>query len=227
VDNVSGASLLVDRDLLIALDLPDRRWFPAIFTDADIAFAVWAAGRIVLHVPGSVVRHAKSAMVQEGGSAYRGRRLPPFLFARNRRQFVEKWGARLAEQPARPEGCFPDAVPVAAQIEALTVPAQRAAAIERGPVSAVPGAPVPPWAPRVEVAESVLADVRARRAAIEEEFVGWLVDALDAAERDVAVLAEARETERREAERYIASLRAELERTQAAYAELHARHSAS
>jgi hypothetical protein len=208
VDYVSSASLLADREFLERFDLPDERWFPAVYTDTDMARTAWAAGRIVLHVPQSVVMHEGGAMVQPGGRPARGIRLPEFLNVRNRERFLEKWAAELTLRPHRPYDVFPDAVPPEPILAALAVTAQRAAAIEATAPPAAAATVRPPGPARVAVDAETVARAEAARRVLEQEFTGWLSARLEQALADVETLTRAREAELGEA----AALRAEIER---------------
>lgn len=91
VDYCSGASIMVPRDLFLRLGGFDERYVPAYFEDADLAFAVRAAGLRVLYQPLSEVIHFEGVTsgrdVRQGAKAYQ---------VGNRRKFAEKWSAVLA-----------------------------------------------------------------------------------------------------------------------------------
>jgi GT2 family glycosyltransferase len=216
VDYASSAALLADRALLAELDLPDDSWFPAVYTDSDLSRAVWASGRVALHDPRAVVSHGKLAMVQPGGPPNRGRHLPAFLNARNRERFLVKWPGELATRPRRSHGTWPDNVPPEELRAALALTAQRAAAIESGPVPAPRDAVLPAQeARRVTVDDAALERATLRRAELDKEFTAWLSAQLDAATQEIEALRAHAEAVQREAERAVAAnleLAAELER---------------
>jgi GT2 family glycosyltransferase/glycosyltransferase involved in cell wall biosynthesis len=95
VDFCSGASIMVPRDLFLRLDGFDARFAPAYYEDADLAFSVRAAGLRVLYQPMSEVIHFEGATsgrdVRQGIKAYQ---------VANRRKFLEKWSAVLANHRA-------------------------------------------------------------------------------------------------------------------------------
>lgn len=101
VDYCSGASIMVPRDLFLRLGGFDERYVPAYFEDADLAFAVRAAGLRVLYQPLSEVIHFEGVTagrdVRQGVKAYQ---------AVNRQKFIEKWSAELAGH--REPGEFPE-----------------------------------------------------------------------------------------------------------------------
>lgn len=86
VEYCSGASLLVRRALLTQLGGLDRRYVPAYFEDADLAYAVRATGWIVQVEPESKVVHHLSASIQ---STSLGKTA---LIRRNSSLFMDKWG---------------------------------------------------------------------------------------------------------------------------------------
>lgn len=92
VDYCSGAALLVRRDLFNKVGGFDRRFSPAYYEDADLAFAVRAAGfRTVVH-PGSVVMHHEGAT--NGTDLESGVKRNQEV---NRAVFVDKWSAALRQ----------------------------------------------------------------------------------------------------------------------------------
>ncbi len=56
-DYCSAASLLIRRDVFVALDCFDERYVPAYYKDTDLAFKVRQAGYKVIYQPASVVVH--------------------------------------------------------------------------------------------------------------------------------------------------------------------------
>ena len=230
VDGASSAGLLADRAFLVALDLPDERWFPAGYTDVDMSRSTWVAGRVVLHDPRSVVVHGRQAMVQRNGPPNRGRHLPSFLYARNREKFLAKWGQELAGQPERSEGTWPDRVPPREMRAALTLTAERAARVEAGPPPApLPDPPVGPDADHETVDEATIERGRNRRAELDSEFTAWLSEQLDARSDEIEALRAHIDAVERETKRAVdsnADLTEELRRVHAAYAELRAEYDA-
>ncbi|MEZ2419340.1 glycosyltransferase [Luteibacter sp. RCC_6_2] len=95
VDYVSGASLAIPRDLFVALGGFDTRFAPGYYEDADLAFAVRAAGRSVWYVPDSMVIHAEG--ISSAGDADSGMKR---FQAINQAKFAEKWKDALRKQPA-------------------------------------------------------------------------------------------------------------------------------
>jgi hypothetical protein len=65
----------------------DERYYPVYFVDADLAMAMRKVGFAVLYQPNSRIRHHLGASTNPDFKA--------FLQQRNRRLFVEKWGAAL------------------------------------------------------------------------------------------------------------------------------------
>ncbi|RIJ77066.1 glycosyltransferase [Nakamurella silvestris] len=86
VDYCSGASILVRRELFERLGAFDERYSPAYYEDADLAFAVRAAGYRVVVQPESVVTHLEG--VSNGTETTGG--LKRFQ-AVNREVFRRKW----------------------------------------------------------------------------------------------------------------------------------------
>jgi GT2 family glycosyltransferase/glycosyltransferase involved in cell wall biosynthesis len=91
VDYCSGACLAIPRDLFRALGGFDARYAPAYYEDADLAFAVRAAGRKVFYQPLSTVVHFEGQTagtdVTEGVKRHQ---------AVNRDAFAAKWAGALA-----------------------------------------------------------------------------------------------------------------------------------
>jgi GT2 family glycosyltransferase/glycosyltransferase involved in cell wall biosynthesis len=96
VDYVSGAALLIERELFMQLGGFDARYAPAYCEDMDLAFAVRAAGRRVVYEPASVVIHCEG--ISSGTDLTAGTKQYQVL---NRAKFIEKWGDALKRQPAR------------------------------------------------------------------------------------------------------------------------------
>jgi O-antigen biosynthesis protein len=94
VDYVSGASLLIRRDVFVRAGGFDARYAPAYYEDADLAFAVRGLGLRVYYEPASTVIHCEG--ISAGTDLDRGmkRHQRP-----NRAKFIGKWTAALAAQP--------------------------------------------------------------------------------------------------------------------------------
>ncbi|KZC39591.1 MULTISPECIES: glycosyltransferase [Rhodanobacter] len=94
VDYVSGASLLIRREVFGRVGGFDARYAPAYYEDADLAFAVRRLGLRVYYEPASTVIHCEG--ISAGTDLDRGmkRHQRP-----NRAKFVGKWTAELAAQP--------------------------------------------------------------------------------------------------------------------------------
>jgi len=94
VDYVSGASLLIRRDVFVRAGGFDARYAPAYYEDADLAFAVRRLGLRVYYEPASTAIHCEG--ISAGTDLDRGmkRHQRP-----NQAKFVDKWTAELAAQP--------------------------------------------------------------------------------------------------------------------------------
>ncbi|MDE2156052.1 MAG: glycosyltransferase [Xanthomonadaceae bacterium] len=94
VDYVSGASLLIRRELFRRIGGFDTRYAPAYYEDVDLAFAVRRLGLRVYYEPTSTVIHCEG--ISAGTNLDRGmkRHQQP-----NQAKFVGKWTAELAGQP--------------------------------------------------------------------------------------------------------------------------------
>lgn len=95
VDYVSGASLLITRDLFQQINGFDRRYAPAYCEDMDLAFAVREAGKRVVYEPGSLVVHCEG--ISSGLDPFAGIKKYQTI---NRAKFVEKWEHALRRQPS-------------------------------------------------------------------------------------------------------------------------------
>jgi O-antigen biosynthesis protein len=100
VDYVSGAALMIPKDLFWSVGGFDRRYQPAYFEDTDLAFSVRKLGYRVLYQPFSCIVHHEGATagtdVTTGLKAYQ---------ETNRPKFVEKWSSVLKRH--LPNGCTP------------------------------------------------------------------------------------------------------------------------
>lgn len=94
VDYVSGASLMIRRELFEQLGGFDSRYSPAYYEDADLAFAVRQAGLLVYYEPSSTVIHCEG--VSAGTDLHSG--MKRYQVA-NKAKFTEKWAAALLQQP--------------------------------------------------------------------------------------------------------------------------------
>ena len=131
-DMLSGAALLLDREVVEAVAGWDERFYPAIFSDIDISIAMWSRGRLVLSVPASGVRHESGAFDRRPNSPLTGPRLRNFLFERHRDPFLAKWGRAVRElAPAEYEWGEPETIRSAVQA-ALPLTRQRAAQVRSG-----------------------------------------------------------------------------------------------
>lgn len=95
VDYVSGAALMIARDLFAAVGGFDTRYAPAYYEDVDLAFAVRAAGRRVVYEPRSLVVHCEGITAGTDPDAGAKRQQ-----AVNREVFAARWADALARQPA-------------------------------------------------------------------------------------------------------------------------------
>lgn len=89
-DYCSGASLLIRRQLFVALGGFDERYAPAYYEDTDLAFRVRQAGYKVLFQPASVVVHHEG--VSHGTSTCNGGKA---FQINNQKKFVERWRLEL------------------------------------------------------------------------------------------------------------------------------------
>jgi GT2 family glycosyltransferase len=93
-DYVSGASLLIRRELFQRIGGFDARYAPAYYEDADLAFAVRKHGLRVYYEPASVVIHCEG--ISAGTDPSRGMKRHQLL---NQATFVDKWATELTAQP--------------------------------------------------------------------------------------------------------------------------------
>ena len=91
VDYCSAALLLTPRELFARVGGFDERYAPAYYEDSDYCLSLYANGFRVVYQPASVIIH------HEFGSS-RGPEAALKAQAKNRRIFVDKWAARLANQ---------------------------------------------------------------------------------------------------------------------------------
>jgi GT2 family glycosyltransferase/SAM-dependent methyltransferase len=86
VDYVSGASLLIKRDLFLDLGAFDELYLPAYYEDTDLAFRVRQAGYAVVFQPRSVVVHHEG--VSHGTDTEVGIKAHQ---VENQKKFAERW----------------------------------------------------------------------------------------------------------------------------------------
>ena len=90
VDYCSGACLLVPRDLFLTVGGFDTRYRPAYYEDADLAFAIRAAGREVYYQPAARIIHFEG--VSSGTDTRSGIKRHQAL---NQAKFEAKWATTL------------------------------------------------------------------------------------------------------------------------------------
>jgi len=93
VDYVSGASLMVRRELWNKIGGLDKRYYPAYFEDSDLCFEVRKRGYKVYYQPRSVVIHFEGATA--GTDLGGGMKKYQVV---NKPKFVEKWKNELRKQ---------------------------------------------------------------------------------------------------------------------------------
>jgi len=93
-DYVSGAALMIRRDVFQRIGGFDARYAPAYYEDTDLAFTIRRLGLRVYYEPSSTVIHCEgiSAGTDTGNGMKRFQRI-------NQAKFVDKWRAELADQP--------------------------------------------------------------------------------------------------------------------------------
>lgn len=94
VDYVSGASLMIRRDLFERIGGFDSRYAPAYYEDTDLGFAVRAQGLKVYYEPSSTVIHCEGISAGTDLSAGMKRHQ-----VTNQATFAAKWQQALREQP--------------------------------------------------------------------------------------------------------------------------------
>jgi GT2 family glycosyltransferase/glycosyltransferase involved in cell wall biosynthesis len=95
VDYVSGASLLIRREVFRQVGGFDARYAPAYYEDADLAFAVRRLGLRTYYEPASTVIHCEG--ISAGTDLDHGMKKHQ---RPNQAKFVDKWTAELIDQPA-------------------------------------------------------------------------------------------------------------------------------
>ncbi|HEY8586946.1 MAG TPA: glycosyltransferase [Rhodanobacter sp.] len=94
VDYVSGASLLIRRELFQQVGGFDARYAPGYYEDVDLAFAVRRLGLRVYYEPASTVIHCEG--ISAGTDLDRGMKRHQLS---NQAKFVDKWATELTAQP--------------------------------------------------------------------------------------------------------------------------------
>ncbi|MHA6204587.1 glycosyltransferase [Dyella soli] len=94
VDYVSGASLMIRRDVFERVRGFDIRYTPAYYEDADLAFAIRHMGLRVYFEPASTVVHFEGISAGTDLQAGMKRHQVP-----NQAKFLEKWATVLRNQP--------------------------------------------------------------------------------------------------------------------------------
>ncbi len=97
VDYVSGASLMIRRDVFRSVGGFDQRYAPAYYEDTDLAFAMRQLGLKVYYEPSSTVIHCEG--ISAGTDLHSGMKRHQVT---NQAVFSAKWESALRSQP--PEG---------------------------------------------------------------------------------------------------------------------------
>ena len=94
VTYISGASIMISKQLFTQLGQFDRRYKPAYYEDTDLAFAVRQAGLQVYYQPLSRVIHFEG--ISSGTDLSSGTKKYQVI---NQTKFVDKWQSALSKQP--------------------------------------------------------------------------------------------------------------------------------
>ncbi|QNK03715.1 glycosyltransferase [Dyella telluris] len=94
VDYVSGASLLIRKEVFLRVGGFDTRYAPAYYEDTDLAFAVRQLGLKVYYEPASVIAHYEGISAGTDLASGMKRHQAP-----NQAKFLAKWETALASQP--------------------------------------------------------------------------------------------------------------------------------
>lgn len=94
VDYVSGAALMIRRDVFQRIGGFDARYAPAYYEDTDLAFAARKLGLRVFYEPASTVIHCEGISAGTDLTTGMKRHQRP-----NQVKFVDKWASELAMQP--------------------------------------------------------------------------------------------------------------------------------
>jgi GT2 family glycosyltransferase len=92
VDYCGTSSLLVRASAWDAVGGLDEQFYPAYYADVDLSMALRRTGYIVLYQPNSTIHHHWSSST--------GCRFRQFLLTQNKRRFIAKWEAELAQHEA-------------------------------------------------------------------------------------------------------------------------------
>lgn len=92
-DYISGASIMISRELWYEIGGFDERFAPAYYEDADLAFEVRKRGKKVYYQPKSVVIHFEG--VSNGRETTTGIKRNQIV---NKDKFVDKWKVKLSEE---------------------------------------------------------------------------------------------------------------------------------
>ena len=94
VDYISGAAIMIRKQLWEEIGGFDERYAPAYCEDSDLAFEVRKHGKLVVYQPQSVVVHFEGV---SNGTDVNGTGLKKYQLV-NQEKFREKWKAELREQ---------------------------------------------------------------------------------------------------------------------------------
>ena len=94
VDYISGAAIMIRKQLWEEIGGFDERFAPAYCEDSDLAFEVRRHGKLVVYQPQSVVVHFEGV---SNGTDVNGTGLKKYQLV-NQEKFKEKWKAELQEQ---------------------------------------------------------------------------------------------------------------------------------
>jgi O-antigen biosynthesis protein len=93
-DYLSGAAIMIRRDLFVSVGGFDERYAPAYYEDTDLAFAVRNVGLSVYYEPNSLVVHCEG--ISAGTDPFAGMKQYQTI---NRATFLSKWQQSLQRQP--------------------------------------------------------------------------------------------------------------------------------
>ena len=98
VEHVSGAAIMIRRDLFDELGGFDDVFAPAYCEDADLSLKVRGKGLLVVYVADAVIAHHLSKTTNEASSIWDNKRR---LVVRNRQTLVSRWVSELAKTNLR------------------------------------------------------------------------------------------------------------------------------
>ena len=101
VDYISGASILIKKEIWDTVNGFDERFVPAYYEDTDIAFSIREAGYKILYQPDSVVVHFEG--MSNGKKTHSGVKKYQLV---NRDKFRDKWDEKLKSNHFSPYSCF-------------------------------------------------------------------------------------------------------------------------